>query len=551
MLFDGLKGWTFRQAWPDVLGGATLAAITVPEQMATAKLGGFAPQVGFYAFIGATIGLAVFGRSRVLTGGADSTITPIFALTLAGLATAYQADPGGSAVVLAVLVGILLLLAGLLRLGFVASLLSTPVVTGFLAGIAVHIVASQLPAVLGVDVTPTNIPARLLAIVEALPSLNPYTLLLGLGTLGAILLAERIDGRIPGALIGVAAATAIAWAYGPERLGVATLGAVSGQPLSIALPPLAVLPHLIPLALLLVLVIMMQVSAVDRGFAKDNAADTNADFIGLGAGNLAAAMLGAFPVNASPPRTAVAIEAGVTSQLGPLVAAGLVTALVLWGGALLGAIPEAALAGVLLFVAARIFRFRILADIMRRSPSEALLSMLTVLAIVALPIQSGMAIGIVMALLHGVWMTTHTRLVELARLPGTTIWWPMAAERRAEHIPGVLVVAFQAPLLFSNADTFERQMQSMIAERRSGLKLVVLEASAVADIDYTAADTLQRVIADCQAENVRFVVARLQSVRAASSLERQGVLALLGETGRTDSVEEAVRAMISQRGVQP
>ena len=542
MLFDGLKGWTFRQAWPDVLGGATLAAITVPEQMATAKLGGFAPQVGFYAFIGATIGLAVFGRSRVLTGGADSTITPIFALTLAGLATA---------VVLAVLVGILLLLAGLLRLGFVASLLSTPVVTGFLAGIAVHIVASQLPAVLGVNVTPTNIPARLLAIVEALPSLNPYTLLLGLGTLGAILLAERIDGRIPGALIGVAAATAIAWAYGPERLGVATLGAVSGLPLSIALPPLAVLPHLIPLALLLVLVIMMQVSAVDRGFAKDSAADTNADFIGLGAGNLAAAVLGAFPVNASPPRTAVAIEAGVTSQLGPLVAAGLVTALVLWGGALLGAIPEAALAGVLLFVAARIFRFRTLADIMRRSPSEALLSMLTVLAIVALPIQSGMAIGIVMALLHGVWMTTHTRLVELARLPGTTIWWPMAAERRAEHIPGVLVVAFQAPLLFSNADTFERQMQSMIAERRSGLKLVVLEASAVADIDYTAADTLQRVIADCQAENVRFVVARLQSVRAASSLERQGVLALLGETGRTDSVEEAVRAMISQGGVQP
>src|SRR5262245_24312008 len=146
LLFGSFRGWTPAQAGGDVLARLTLAAITIPEQMATAKLGGFAPHVGFYAFIGATIGFAALGASRHLTAGADSTITPIFAGSLAVLAAGSASSHASVAVTLALIVGAMLMIGGLLKLGWIANLLSRPVVTGFLAGIAVHITVSQLPS---------------------------------------------------------------------------------------------------------------------------------------------------------------------------------------------------------------------------------------------------------------------------------------------------------------------------------------------------------------------------------------------------------------------
>src|SRR5262249_20964341 len=185
ILFSSFEGWRKDYIARDIVAGLTLAAITIPEQMATAKLGGFEPQIGFYAFVGATLGFAAFGASRVLTAGADSTITPIFAGTLAALAAAGAAGPGGAggpgaaaalqaaAVALALLVGGLLLVAGLLRLGWIAHLLSTPVITGFLAGVAVHIVVSQLPSLFGIAKGAGDLWAQVAAIARGLAAANP------------------------------------------------------------------------------------------------------------------------------------------------------------------------------------------------------------------------------------------------------------------------------------------------------------------------------------------------------------------------------------------
>lgn len=533
---QGLRGWRPAQATRDAIAGVTLAAITLPEQMATARLGGFEPQVGFYAFVGGTLGFVLLGRNRRLTVGADSTITPIFALTLAGLAAQHAGGLVGSAVVLALLVGLFLAVAALLRIGVVAALLSVPVVTGFLGGIALHIAASQLPVVLGVTLSSSALPERLYELVHALPHAHPVPTLIGLGVLLAMAVCDRINPRIPGALCAVAAATLLVASLGAQRLGVATLGVVSPYPPAWQLPPPATIATLVPLALLLTLVIIMQIAAVDRAFPGEEEPDVNKDFLGVGAGNLLSAAFGAFPVNASPPRTAVAVEAGATSQLGALIAAALVMLLAFCGGGMLGAIPNAALAGVLLFVAVRLFRLRVLIDIARRARGEAVLALLTFLAVVCLPIQSGIAIGVGLALLHGVWMIAHSPMLTLARLPGTTVWWP---DSRGETENGITVLAFQAPLLFANADSFKRQLLTRI-EATPMPGLVVLDGSAIVEIDYSAAQTLREVIGLCQQKGIVFVIARLGSVRAMQAVERFGIAALLGPDGLSHSVQQAI-----------
>lgn len=556
-LLSSFRGWTPAMAGTDMLAGVTLAAITIPEQMATAKLGGFPPQIGFYAFIGASIGFAVLGASRVLTAGADSTITPIFAGTLAALAAAGAGSAGGAdaaaalqaaSVALAFLVGGLLVVAGLLKLGWIAHLLSTPVITGFFAGIAVHIVVSQLPSLFGIAKGAGELWPQVVAIVRGLPAANPFSTAIGLGVLALMLVTERISARIPGALIGLVVATLLVVAFDLEHRGVAVLGALPGGLPHPTVPALEDLRQLLPLALIVTIVVMMQAATVVHSFAAAGGGREpalNRDFVGLGAGNLLSALLGAMPVNASPPRTAVVVESGARSQLAALVAVAIVLVVVLGGRGLLAYVPEAALAGVLLFVAQRIVHVDVIAKLLREAPWECVLVGLTAAAVIVLPIETGMAIGIGLSLLHGVWMTLHTRPVELKKLPGTTVWWPPASGEAAEHEAGVAVVAFQAPLLFANAQAFKRGMIDVIAAR-DDTRVVVLEASGIADIDFTAAHALADLVAHCRDANVHFAIARLESVRAQGAVARFGVLAELGPENVFHSVDEAVRTLAAR-----
>jgi len=534
----------------NILAGLTLAAITVPEQMATARLGGFEPQIGFYAFIGATAGFALVsflfaGASRVLTPGADSTITPIFAASLLALAAKGRGVDLGSAETLALLVAVALTLAGVLKLGWIADLLSTPIVTGFLAGIAVHIVVSQLPDALGLPAPPGSLAQQVGALAPELAESNPWPLAIAVGTLAAIFAAEWFNPRIPGALIAMILATAANLAFGLEARGVAVLGVLPGGGPSVALPDMRYesIRELVPLSLVVAVVVMMQTAAVSRSFPGPKGIDVDHDFLGLGIANLGAALLGSFPVNASPPRTAVVKEAGATSQVGALVAAIVVLALAVEGEALLAHVPQAALAGVLLFVASRIVRVGTIAAVTRQAPGEAALIAITALGVLLLPIPTGVAIGIGMSLVHGVWITTNTHVVEYRHVPGTTIWWPASAfhAQAGETAPGVLVVGFAAPLLFANAEPFRRGMLEIVDGHRP-LGLVVLEAGAIAELDYTAAEALREVIESCHHRGIDFAIARFESVRARRKLERFGLLPVLGEDRLYLSVAEAVAA---------
>lgn len=537
----------------NLLAGLTLAAIAIPAQMATARLGGFEPQIGLYAFVGATLGFAFVGANRILSSGADSTIAPIFASALATLSASGTPTLASTAVTLAILVAVILIVAGLLRLGWIADLLSTPIVTGFLAGIAVHILVSQLPDVLGLAAPSGSIFDHLAGLYEHAQDANPWSTAIGVGVLAVALAMEAIDPRLPGALIAVALATLGVVVFSLEARGVAILGVLpSGLPVLIA-PTWSFesLRQLVPLALVLALIVMMQTATVSRSFGAAKAAvDINRDFVGVGAANLGAALLGTFPVNASPPSTAIVREAGGTSQLGVLIAGAIVAALALGGGSLLAHVPQAALAGVLLFVALRIVRVQVIAEVAHQAKAEFGLILLTAAAVIVLPIPAGVAVGIGLSLLHGVWITTQTRVHEFKNVPGTTIWWP--ATRNApdnasgatsgESCPGVLVAGFPAPLLFANAETFRHELQAMISAREP-LSLVVLEGGGIANIDYTAAQALKDVIEDCRVRHIDFAIARLESVRAQRSLAQFGVLDNLGADRLFHSVAQAVAAM--------
>ena len=514
--------------------------------MATARLGGFAPQLGLLAFVAASLGFAAFGSSRQLSAGADSTITPIFAGGLAALAAAGVAGYGPSAALLALMVGLLLILAGLFRLGWMADLLSKPVLTGFLAGIALHIVLSQAPALLGLPEDKGDVYHRLSRLWSQAHDIRLAPLAVGLGVFGLTLLFEKLSPRFPGALVALAAATVLTAALKLEDQGVAVLGRVAFSPPVLALPPVSLhqLLALFSLAFVTALVVMVQTAATSRAFPPDSGdPNVNRDYLGVGAAGVLAGLVGAFPVNASPPRTAVVFQAGGRSQLSGLLAAGLIAILALFGADMLGGAPTAALAGVLLFVAQRIFRVRVFAGLIGRSPAEFSLAVLTGLLIFLLPIQTGVAIGDFLSLAHGVFTITRTQLIPFEHMPGGTIWWPASPSHGDQLTPGVMVMGFQAPLSFLNAYVFRRSVMKAIAQAPPGTRLFVLEAGSLVEIDYTASEVLLDVIQCARNAGIDFSVARLESVRAQAAFDRFGVTALLGPNHIFQSVDAAVRAL--------
>jgi SulP family sulfate permease len=547
-LFRSLSSYRPGYFPQDLIAGLTLAAIAIPEQIATARLGGFSPQIGFYAFVAGSFGFALLGGNRFLSCGADSTITPIFAGSLALLAASGPLDHQALAAALALMVGVLVA-GGLFRLGGIANLLSAPVTVGFLAGISVHILVSQMPGVLGLPSPSGPMLERIAALAAHLNEANVFTLGIGFGVLVLVAASEALSARIPGALIGLVAATAAVIMGNLESKGVSVVGAVSGALPTPSLPNIALeqWARIIPLSLLIAVVVMVQTAATTRSFPSDpdKPADVDRDFLGVGAGSLLAALFSAFPVNASPPRTGIVAETGGQSQLSGLVAASIVLALLAFGAALLEHVPDAALGGVLLFVALRIIRFRQIATIYRQSFSEFLLVAATAAAIIVLPIEQGVAIGIGLSLLHGIWSTTRARLVMFDRVPGTTIWWPANPHITGEHVPHVIVVGLQAPLSFLNASSFRADVQHVLRVEPAP-RLLVLEAGGMPEIDFTAAQELRDLLRECRTQGVTVAIARLESLRAQAAFERFGLFDVLPKDHVFHSVDEAVRTLAPQ-----
>jgi sulfate permease, SulP family len=549
--FASLQGWQANWLPRDLVGGLLLAAIAVPEQLATARLAGLRPEAGLIAFVAASLAFVVFGASRLLSAGADSTIALIFAGGLAAIAPASTAEYTHLASLLALMVGAILIVAALIRAGWVADLLSIPVTTGFLAGVSLHIAIGQVPSLLGVAEVSGTLWERLPEVLGEIARLNPYCLMIGLVAICTTLLTEKLAPHLPGALIAILGTSIAIAMFHLQRLGVtmiADFSSIARTPSFLAFSNMQEFAKLVPLAGIVALVCMMQTAAVARAFAGEGKQlePVSPNFAGIGAGCIVSALMGAFAVNASPPRTAALVGAGARSQVASLVAAGCMVVLILSGGALVRYVPQATLAGILIVIAIRIFRWSEMVRIMRLGGSEIVLVLVSAALVTALPIETGMLYSIALSLLQSVYAVARPLCLELARVPSTTVWWPPSDAERGEDEPGILVFAPAAPINFTNAVYICRRLLTAVTSAGTPVRLVVIEASGVVGVDYTGSVILQQTIADLREKGVVVTLARLSSERARLQAEQTGLLRCLGSSAIFRSVEDAIRS--SSRG---
>jgi sulfate permease, SulP family len=543
LILPSLRGYQSAWLWPDVVAGLTLVAIAVPEQIATAKLAYMPAAAGLYAFIAGSLLFAILGRSAQMSVGSDSTIAPILAAGVAGLAVAGTARYIHLISFLTLMAGGVVIASGLLRLGWISEFLSTPVITGVLAGIAVEIAVGQIPAILGLPGGGTTLPGRVRIITEQIGHANGWSIAIAAAVFSLLVLAERVDRRIPGALVGFVLSILAVAALGLTSHGVAVLGPIRGGLPAFAVPSasLADARHLIGPALTIAFVCLAQTSAVVRGAGASSfgAGQLNQDLVAVGAGSLAAGLSGSFAVNSSPPRTQVVTAAGGRSQLASLIAAALVAAVVLVATGLLKDLPDATLGAILLFIATRLFRAGDLKSIRRFDRLEFGLAVATLLAVSLFGIETGVVIALLLSLADRTRRAARPSGVILGREPDTDHWIPPDVGQPTEQVPGVLVYLIYAPLWYGNAEYIRLRLLQMLDSASQPVRALVLDANGMSDIDFTAVRMLGELLAELKQRKVAIAIAR-SSRLIYRELERSGLLQNLGPDSLFATVQEAV-----------
>jgi sulfate permease, SulP family len=545
-----LRGYKSSFVGVDALAAVTLLVIAVPEQLATSRLAGMPPVTAFYAFIAGTVLIAALGSNPQMSVGADSTIAPLFAVGIAHLAPPDSSRYIGLVGILALLVGVIVALVGLLRLGWIAEFLSAPIITGFLAGVAVIIVVHQLPDLFGLPSTSGSTLHRIGFALGHLDQTNGWALGIGAATLGVVLAAKRIDRRVPGALVALVGSTVVVAVFGLSAHGVSVLGAIAHGAPHFGLRGLSwsALGSVAPIAGVVALVVLAQSAATSRAFADegDYEVDVGRDFIGVGAGNIAAGLCGSFPVNASAPRTAAVASARGRTQAAGLGAAAAL-ALLIPAASVLKDVPLATLAGVLLYVATRIFHVHDLMDIARFDRFELALALVTLLAVALVGVEQGIGVAVGLAVLDRTRLSARPQLHVLGRIPGTTSWAPLSTTEGAVQLPGVLVVLFATPLWYANAVHFRAQIDGALARAVGAPSLLVLDTMGMSDIDYTGSRALRRVLDELDRAGIEIVVARA-GTHLRQGLVRSGLLERIGAIHFYPSVDKAIAAFDSKSG---
>ncbi len=547
----------YRASWlrADALAGLTLVAVVLPGQMATARLADMPAVAGLYAFVAGSLAYALLGTNGRLSVGADSTIAPVLATGVAAVAVAGSSGYGVAMAFTALLVGAALVAVGVFRLGWIAEFLSTPVITGVLAGIAVEIVVRQIPAILGVAGGATTTIGELRRVAGQVSHINGWSVAIALGVLAVIAGAQLVDHRLPGPLAGLILSIAAVHALGlASHHGVAVLGAVRGGLPHVSLPHVSWLQlrRLPGMVLTVTFVCIAQTAAtvrasgaaaqVTRTQVTRTQGDFNRDLIGVGAGSVAAGLIGAFPVDASPPNTAIATASGTRSQLANIMAAVLVLGVVLAATAPLADLPEAMLAATLVFIATKLFRVGELRTILRFDRLEFALATVTLLAVALVGIEQGVAVAMILSLADRTRRTARPRDTILGREPGTDHWIPADIGRPTEQLPGVLVYLVYAALWYGNADYFRLRVRHLVGAASSPVRAVIIDADGMSDIDYTGLQALRDLAAELGQQGVSIGIARASQL-VHHDLKHGALLVQLGADHLFTSVQDAVNAL--------
>ncbi|HEY7146475.1 MAG TPA: SulP family inorganic anion transporter [Streptosporangiaceae bacterium] len=530
------------QLTSDALAGLTLAALGIPEVLGYAKIAGMPVVTGLYTLLIPMAVFAVLGSSRHLAVGADSATAAILAAALTGVAAAGSPRYVQLAGLAALLTGVLLVLARVARLGFLASFLSRTVLLGFLAGVGVAVAAGQLPDMLGLPHTGARTLPLLWHTLAALPRAHPATVAVSAAVIAVVLAARRITRRIPGALIAVAGSIVVARAAGLAGHGVAVLGPVPRGLPRIGLPALGLHDArlLAVSAGSMFVVILAQSAATARAYALkyEEALNEDTDLTGLGAANISAALCGSFVVNGSPTKTQIADSSGGRSQLTQLVTSLLVLIVLLIATGPLRYLPAAALAAVVFLIAAQLVDVPGLRRVLAVRPAEFAVALLTAAAVVGLGVQDGIVVAVVVSTIDHL-RHSYRPLSSVLLKSAAGHWQPVPVTQGARTEDGLVVYRFGSSLYYANASRLLADVSVLAGT--PGLRWLVLDGAAIGDVDFTAASVLMEVAGHLHARNITFAVSSLLTpVR--HQLDRYGLSGTAGPDAYYDTPGAALEA---------
>jgi len=513
---DLLVGVSKDNALAQVLAGLTLLAIAIPEQLATAQLAGAPAFSAMIGFIVAGLVFFILGSSPVMSVGADSTIAPLFAASLVTLAPLDSGHYLELAAATALVTGLLVLITGLFKLGWIADFLSLPIVAGFMSGIGLLIIVHQLPKALGVPSGGESFLSRIMSLSHHVHHVSPWAIGISAATVALLVIGERVNAKLPWALVAIAGSTVLSVSLSLTKHNVKTLGVVSvgGPQWRLGILNFHELGIVATTAFTLFVVILSQTSATSRTSADELGVrvNINRDFVAVGGANIAASLVGAFPVNASPARTTVTRIAGGTTKLPGLVAVTLAVALAPFAGELKD-LPLAALAGVLFFVASRLIKVAELKQVFSSSRTEFLLAAISLLGVVLVGVEQGLAIAVGLAILEQTWRSARPSMVEMGRRHGTTSWEPYN-QRGVDRVDHILAILFDQDIYFANAGVFRTKLHELLSKYPK-TKHVIVDAVAISDIDFTGMTVLAQVVADLAQDSISVSFARTpQDVRS-------------------------------------
>ncbi len=554
-----IKDWLprYERRWlrPDVVAAAAVWAVLVPEGMAYASLAGLPPEAGLFAALAPLLLYAVLGTSRQLTVGPSSAIAAFSAAAVAPLAAGDDARFIALSALLALIAGAILLVAGLARLGFIAEFFARPVLTGFVAGLALVIGVGQAHKLLGVEGGGTTFFGKLEHLVRQLDSVDPTTLVIGLGALALMFGLRAVAPKIPAALITVVLGVAAVGVFGLEESGVHIVGDIPAGLPSLTIPSFALsdVTTLMPEAVALALIAFAESVAGARALAVKHGYEVDADqeLVALGASNLGAGVLQGFVVDASLSRSAVADSSGARSQVYGIVLFVFVVVTMLLLMPLFHDLPEAVLGAIVIAAVAHLVDVRALRRLWRIDRTDFLLAIVCFSGVLLFGILIGLLVAVVVSLLAMVYRAYRPSSAVLGRAPGalgdeSLRYRGVDDHPEYETFPGLVILRVDGELFFANARWFDETVRSLVSATAPPVREVLVHAGAVPYIDTTAADVVKDLIGDLREQGVELAFARV-TTELYEYLERNGIVDLVGPGRFHDTVAAGVADFLRRK----
>jgi len=537
----------YRREWllPDALAGLAVWAVMVPESMAYAGIVGVPPIMGLYTIVPPLIAYALLGTSRLLVVGPDTATGLISALTVGAIAIQGTAEFNTLTSTIAILIGAFFLLFGILRMGWVAAFIPTPVMRGFIEGLVCVTIIGQVPHLLGIEGTSGNFFTKLWLVLQHLPDASLLPVLIGLLSLAAMELLRHLAPRVPAALVVAAAATILVGLLGGEAAGVSVVGDLpSGLP-HLVLPSLdpAILRELVPGALAIVLVGYAEALGGAKAAAMQGGGDIdpNQELIAHGPANILSGLFGGFLVVGSLSKTSVAMAAGARTQLTNLVAAVFCFLTLVLLTPLFRGMPHPTLAAIVIAAMLHLSKPGYLRDLLARTRLEFALAAIVIAGELTLGVPHGIALGVALSLLMLIYRTSHPEGAVLGQLPGTEAYRDVRRHPEARIFPGLLIWRVGGDLFFASIGHLVAGLNAALAAARPPAKHVLVDADSLNFIDASACDALLSSIKQLQSQGITIAFARVRD-EVRERMRLWGIEAPVGSANFYERVTDGVCA---------